>query len=70
MSILRTIHNIQKQQPHDHKANNGTMRDCTQNENLTSKEMNMSRQWIITLKAVVTYAIASRAMNCSLMTKL
>ena len=70
MSIIRTIHNIQKQQPHDHKANNGTMRDCTQNENLTSKEMNMSQQWIITFRPIVTYAIASRAMNSSLMAKL
>ena len=70
MSIIRTIHNIQKQKPHDHKANNGTMSDRTQNENLTSKEMNMSRQWIITFRPIVTYVIASRAMNSSLMAKL
>ena len=52
------------------------MRDGPQDENLTStkkkkkKKKNMSQQQIITFRLVVTYAIALRAMNSSLMAKL
>ena len=46
------------------------MKDGTKYENLISTKMDMSQQQIITFRVVVTYAIASRAMNISLMAKL
>ena len=46
------------------------MRDGTKDENLTNTKRDMLRQQIITFGPVTTYAIASRAMNNSLMAKL
>ena len=46
------------------------MRDDTKDENLTSIKKDMSRQQIIKFGLVVTYTIALRAMNNSLMAKL
>ena len=70
MPIIRAIHKYQKQLPRHHMPKNGIMRDHPEDENLTSKKMNMSQQWIITFRPAVTYLIASRAINSSLMAKL
>ena len=70
MPIIRAIHKYQKQLLHHHIPKNGIMRDHPQDENLTNKKMNMSQQWIIIFKPVMTYVIASRAMNRSFMAKL
>ena len=70
MPIIRAIHKYQKQLPCHHIPKNGVIKDRLEDENLTSKKMNMSRQRIITSRSVMTYFITSRAMNSSLMDKL
>ena len=64
------MHKYQKQLPSHHIPWVGIMRDGTKDENLTSRQMDMSRQQIITFRPVVTYTIASRVMNNSLVAKL
>ena len=68
--ITTTINKFPKQLPRHHMPWDRIMGNGTKDENITNTKNAMSWQQIITFGLVMTYAIASRAMNRSFVAKL